>query len=412
MLKIYKEKIPSTDPRLGRHILHDSRSLDFAFDTSGLSIIDVEHKRLVPIFNQGQIGSCTGNAGLGAVNTEPFIQNPNPVYPPDENGAVKLYSDATQIDEYDGVYPPNDTGSSGLAIAKVLKNAGVISGYQHTFSLNDALKALSVYPVFVGVRWYDSMFHPDADGRVHPVGNIAGGHEIEAYKVDVANGRIWFHNSWGNQWGVNGDFYLTWADFNFLLGQNGDVTVPIPPTITPPPPAPVAPTLKLGDKGPFVEMLQKNLNMNGANLIVDGGFGLKTKAALVAFQLAHGLVGDGICGKKSWQAFAMIETITATCTQHGVEPLLGVSVAVCESGLNPMATLYNPPSKSTDRGLFQWNNIYHPEITDAMAFDPIQATILFCNAVKAGHLHGNWSASQPCWIKKLTADIIAKYGLA
>ena len=220
--------------KLGRVVNHDTRSLAFGFDTSGLSIIDVEHKRLVPVFDQGQVGSCTGNAGVGAINTTPFV-TPSAHYSPDETGALALYRDAEIMDGGVG-YPPEDRGSSGLTIGKALLNAGVISVYQHTFTLNDALKALSLYPVITGINWYSDMFHPDPDGRVHPTGTVAGGHEIEAYKVDVENGRIWFWNSWGASWGVNGTFYLTWADFATLLAQQGDVTVLIPPTVPVPPP--------------------------------------------------------------------------------------------------------------------------------------------------------------------------------
>ena len=36
-----------------------------------------------------------------------------------EGFAVKLYEDATVVDGYPGEYPPDDTGSSGLAICKV-----------------------------------------------------------------------------------------------------------------------------------------------------------------------------------------------------------------------------------------------------------------------------------------------------
>ncbi len=224
---IYKEKIESSDTRLARHIYHDDRSKDFMFDTSLLEIIDVEHKRLIPVLNQGQLGSCTGNAGIGAINTEPFPLN-HKVYTPDQEGAVKLYSDATKIDEFGGTYPPTDTGSSGLGIAKALKNAGLISSYQHTFTLQDALKALSKYPIITGINWYDKMYTPDADGRVHPIGIIKGGHEIQAYKVDTKLGIIWFYNSWGEDWGVDGKFYLTWEDYGKLLSQGGDVTVLIP----------------------------------------------------------------------------------------------------------------------------------------------------------------------------------------
>jgi hypothetical protein len=214
--------------KLGRIIDHDTRSLEYMFDTSGLSIIDVEHTRLVPVFNQGQVGSCTGNAGNGAINTSPFTLN-SKVYSPDETGAVHLYSDAEKIDGGVG-YPPEDKGSSGLSIAKALSNAGLISSYQHTFTLNDCLKALSVYPCILGMNWYSNGFTPDLDGRVHPTGTLEGGHEVLAYKVDVELGRVWFWNSWGSNWGVNGTFYLSWADLETLLSQGGDCTVLIPPT--------------------------------------------------------------------------------------------------------------------------------------------------------------------------------------
>lgn len=237
---IYKEKLLSIDPRLKRNIHHDSESKKFAFDTTGLKIIDIEHKRLIPVLDQGQIGSCTGNAGIGCINTSPFIQNPIPIFQPNENGALALYSAAEMIDG-DGPYPPNDHGSSGLSIAKVLANPQlkIISGYQHTFTLNDALKALTQYPIITGTNWYENMFNPDPDGRVHPTGKLAGGHEYEAYKIDTENGRIWFYNSWGTSWGVNGTFYMTWADYAALLAKQGDVTVLIPNTIIPPLPSKV-----------------------------------------------------------------------------------------------------------------------------------------------------------------------------
>lgn len=235
MFNIYKEKIPNTDKRLNRHINHDERSKAFAFNTTGLVIKDTEHGRLIPILDQGQIGSCTGNAGIGAINTEPCVISSFPVYSGDETGALKLYSDAEKIDGGTG-YPSEDVGSSGLSIAQALYNNKVISAYQHTFTLEDALKALTQYPIITGINWYEDMFTPDADGRVHPTGALAGGHEIEGYKIDTENGRIWFYNSWGANWGVNGTFYLTWEDYSTLLGQKGDVTVLIPTINTPPTP--------------------------------------------------------------------------------------------------------------------------------------------------------------------------------
>jgi hypothetical protein len=152
---------------------------------------------------------------------------------------------------------------------------------------------------------------------------------------------------------------------------------------------------------------------------VDGSFGMKTLIAVKDFQSKHGLIADGIVGIKTWLTLtainpnqAIIDIITKVCTDNTVEPLLGVSVATAESGLNPKATLFNPSSNSIDRGLYQWNSLYHKEISDAQAFDPTQATILFCNAVKAGKLVTYWSASKPIWKNMLTPELLIKYNIA
>jgi len=55
--------------------------------------------------------------------------------------------------------------------------------------------------------------------------------------------------------------------------------------------------LKLGSQGNEVMELQKFLNNAGYGiLVIDGFFGPKTKAAVIKFQIANGLVGDGIVG--------------------------------------------------------------------------------------------------------------------
>jgi hypothetical protein len=53
--------------------------------------------------------------------------------------------------------------------------------------------------------------------------------------------------------------------------------------------------LKLGSNEPDVILLQTYLD-----LVVDGDFGPKTKAALIEFQKDNNLLPDGICGQKSW----------------------------------------------------------------------------------------------------------------
>ncbi len=98
--------------------------------------------------------------------------------------------------------------------------------------------------------------------------------------------------------------------------------------------------------------------------------------------------------KKPEDIESMIRSIAK---ENDVSEDLAVNVARCESALKPDAVNINS-SGSKDRGIFQWNDYYHPEITDKMAFNPKTATELFCKAVKEGHLSW-WNASKHCWSK-------------
>jgi cell wall-associated NlpC family hydrolase len=61
------------------------------------------------------------------------------------------------------------------------------------------------------------------------------------------------------------------------------------------------PTLREGSKGPAVKELQTLLKSKGFNPgPVDGAFGPKTKAAVLAFQRAKGISVDGIVGPQTW----------------------------------------------------------------------------------------------------------------
>lgn len=248
---IYRERIPSSDPRLRRHVHHDSESRRYPYPTAGLKLVSAVHERHIPILDQGNLGSCTGNAGIGCMGTTPLYepisaeaplsQVPGPLiwYGLDEPGAVQLYSDATKIDDAPGEYPPDDTGSDGLSVAKVLKSAGEISGYQHTFTLQDALLALTQTPIMIGINWYEQMFTPDADGRVRLSGALAGGHELCSREIDVERERVVLDNSWGGpNWGVQGRCWLTFADFGALLSRQGDVTILLPLSQPAPVPTP------------------------------------------------------------------------------------------------------------------------------------------------------------------------------
>lgn len=260
-------KYERSDPRLGRHVEHDPRSLASAHGVLPKSAIkSVEWKRRIPILDQKNLGSCTGNAGTGLLGTDSASRTASTTvtitaagaaashglftagtHQLDEDFAVKLYSLATILDGVSGQYPPTDTGSTGLGVGKALKALGLASGYTHAFSIAALNSALQSGPVLIGIEWLNSMFDPKSDGRipVDQTSSVAGGHELELSKYDEATGEYWVPNSWNTSWGDKGWAYLTTADLTWLLSQQGDVTVPAlvgapTPTPTPTPAGPTA----------------------------------------------------------------------------------------------------------------------------------------------------------------------------
>lgn len=225
---------------LGRNIRFDSRSLaEFrhARQYDAAQLASVAHERMVPILNQGEAGSCTGNAGTGDLGSDPcYLKLPTGHPGLDEQFAVGLYSAAEDIDG-DGPYPPNDNGSCGLSVAQALKAMGMIAGYTHCADAGDIADALQDYCVLFGSNWYDSMDAPDSSGMVtvSPNASLRGGHEFVGRVIDVDRKLVGCDNSWGTGWGVDipggpsaGSFWMTWDTAERLLGEQGDAVVLIP----------------------------------------------------------------------------------------------------------------------------------------------------------------------------------------
>lgn len=63
-------------------------------------------------------------------------------------------------------------------------------------------------------------------------------------------------------------------------------------------------TLRHGDRSQAVRILQKNLNNQGANLVLDGDYNNATEAAVRDYQVKAGLVADGIAGAKTQTSLA------------------------------------------------------------------------------------------------------------
>lgn len=240
--------------RLGRHVEHDERSIAFAHHVVPKSAIaSVAWPRRIPILDQGNLGSCTGNAVTGLIGTDSkgriatssvtVTADTKGVFKAgtrklDETFAVDIYKLNTRLDEFAGGYPPDDTGSSGIAAAKSGQQLGLFSKYTHAFSYDAMLTALQVGPVIIGIPWYNSMYSPTSAGQVtvSTASGLAGGHELLVREYNATTDVVWIDNSWGTGWGKAGRAYIKGADMKLLLSNSGDVTVPVFASAVPPTP--------------------------------------------------------------------------------------------------------------------------------------------------------------------------------
>lgn len=239
-MKIRIPEIVVPNRRLGRNINIDPRNLRYMVPPATVDI-SVSWERRVPVFDQGNLGSCTGNAEAGCLGTNPFYESFDHSVQEhiDEDLAVKIYSLATEIDPYEGTYPPDDTGSDGLSVSKAAKQLGLISGYTWASSVDEAKTLIQRGPFIIGTDWTSNMDNCPSSGiMINPQGGyVRGGHEYECFKRDAQNDLWWFYNSWGN-WGRDGTFAYNSAAMAAFLNRGGDITQSVPNTAPPPTPNP------------------------------------------------------------------------------------------------------------------------------------------------------------------------------
>ncbi len=238
MHEIQVGRYEPSDPRLGRHVEHDKRSLRFEYlprDAQPKGQNTFWASSTGPL-NQGQVGACTGNAEAQWLNTDFAAATRKLTHDNQfltEADALKIYSLGTTLDSNPGSYPPDDTGSTGLAVAKAGVQLGYLDKYEHTFSFTALQAAVETTPTINGTVWTKNMFKPQ-NGLVK-VGklvdsNIAGGHEYLCCGIDYTEEVLQFRNSWGDQdaWPgckPGGYFAIGFADYQGLLEHQGDVTV-------------------------------------------------------------------------------------------------------------------------------------------------------------------------------------------
>lgn len=222
---------------------------DHQADASGLTVHDEVDPRadLPPIFDQGQLGSCTANAVAAAVQYDATLDGSDP-------GALSRLWIYWYERKLEGSPPDQDTGAQGRDGLKVCMTIGVpleahwpydisqfsvqppasldgeaaehtISNYRAVPRNQDSMKAVlsNRQTIAFGFTVYESFeSQAVASSGIVPLPNrtekTLGGHEVlmVGYLKAEPNYAL-VRNSWGTGWGMQGYFLMPWA---YILDAN------------------------------------------------------------------------------------------------------------------------------------------------------------------------------------------------
>jgi len=132
-----------------------------------------------------------------------------------------IYRYAKYVDEWQG---EDYEGTSVRAGAKVLHHMGFIESYAFTRDLDTLIYTLlEVGPVVIGVDWYQGFMRSDTHGVIKLEGDLLGGHCCMLTGVNVIDRMFRGKNSWGEDYGVLGRFWLSFDDMKKLMRDKGEV---------------------------------------------------------------------------------------------------------------------------------------------------------------------------------------------
>jgi C1A family cysteine protease len=206
-----------------------------------------------PVYDQGQLGSCTANAIAAAHQFDQMNQKETDIFMPSRlfiyynerslEGTVDqdsggMLRDGTKCIAKQGVCPEsasgNDEASWPYTIAtfktKPTKDCykdalahQALTYYSVTQTLDDMKGCLAAgYPFILGFSVYES-FESQQVAKTGKVPmpksseKLLGGHAVLAVGYDDAQKRFIVRNSWGANWGMNGYFTMP---YDYLVNSN------------------------------------------------------------------------------------------------------------------------------------------------------------------------------------------------
>ncbi len=221
--------------------LPDARDLIYSATLSVMkklaSKVDLRSK-CPPVYDQGQLGSCTAN-GLGAAFQFEQIKQAIPDWVPSRlfiyyNERVLMNTVNSDSGAYirDGIKTMNKQGvcaeknwpydtvkftqkPPALCYSKAMTNQVLSYMRVNNGSLNQLQSCLSSgFPIVFGFSVYESFRSIGKNGIMpmpKPTEQMLGGHCVMAVGYDDAKHMFIVRNSWGPSWGDKGYFYMPYA---------------------------------------------------------------------------------------------------------------------------------------------------------------------------------------------------------
>lgn len=228
---------------LGRRVSEDPRDRAFSMrPLLGLVAAPVPQAKFWRIpgqsIDQGNTGTCVGHAWRNFLRCAP-LQG--------ERGASpwEIYRLAVQMDAWDDnddeAHLPDgaqglQSGTSIRAGAKALQKLGHMKNYVWANDLTTLMTwVLTQGPVVFGSNWYEPMDNPDKHGVVNISGakNPVGGHAYLIRGINLNAQLALCENSWGEDWGAHGRFYVRLPDLERLLREEGEACAAVQTYIKP-----------------------------------------------------------------------------------------------------------------------------------------------------------------------------------